>query len=761
MGLKVPSSAHWGGFHAQVVNGHLIKAEALAGDPAPSALLASMPSAVHGITRIDRPYVRSGWLRGDRHGGTPRGGQPFVPVDWDTAIRLVASEIRRVRDDHGPASIFGGSYGWASAGRFHHSRSQLHRLLGLAGGFTDQRTNYSYAAGMTLMPHILGTNAVLEGPVVAWPDICAHAKLMLCFGGLLTRNGQITPGGGSAHEMGHWAAQAASVGVRLVNVSPVRSDMQDDLQAEWLPIRPGTDTALMMGMAHTLIIEGLVDAVFLDRCTTGYVTLRDSLLKEGRTPDWAARETGIPAATIVRLARDCAAMPTMLTAAWALQRAEHGEQPFWMLTALAAMLGQIGRPGCGLSFGHGSMGGMGTPRTEIPSVRLPPTPNPANSSIPVARITDMLERPGEGYDYNGKRLTYPHARMVWWAGGNPFHHHQDLNRLLRAWANIETVVVSDPWWTSAARHADIVLPATTPLERNDIGSSARDTAILAMKQAIPVQAQARHDFDAMADIADALGIRDAFTMQRDPLAWLRVLYDRSRDSAARMGIDLPDYDAFWEAGIVRVPPPAESAIPFSRFVLDPHGHPLNTPSGRIELESMAIAGFGYENCPGHPVWIAPREYAGTAAEDELHLLTVQPATRLHSQMDQGLVSLAAKVRGREPILLHPNDAVSRELVEGQVVRVFNLRGACLAGVRISHAIMPGVAQMATGAWLDPLEPGVPGSLCVHGNPNMLTQDTGTSSLGQGPSVNCLVRIEAWAWAVPPIRVHRPPPVEEL
>ena len=228
---------------------------------------------------------------------------------------------------------------------------------------------------------------------------------------------------------------------------------------EWIPIRPGTDTALMMGMAHTLITEGLADQVFLNRCTVGYATLRDDLLRHGRTAAWASGETGIPTETIIRLARECAATASMLTCAWGLQRAEHGEQPFWMLVALAAMLGQIGRPGCGLAFGHGSMAGMGTPRTELPSVNLPATVNPANSFIPVARITEMFERPGTEYDYNGRRLTYPHARLVWWAGGNPFHHHQDLNRLLRAWAKIETIVVSEPWWTSHARHADATTSA--------------------------------------------------------------------------------------------------------------------------------------------------------------------------------------------------------------------------------------------------------------------------------------------------------------
>ena len=760
-----PHAAHWGAFTAVVEGGRFVAARAFPGDPDPPALLASTPDAVHAPTRIDRPYVREGWLRGDRRGGTPRGGERFVPVEWDRAVRLVAEEVARVRETHGPASLFGGSYGWSSAGRFHHARTQLQRLLATAGGYTGQLTNYSYAAAMTLMPHIVGTNDVVAGPVAEWRDIAAHARLMLCFGGLLLRNGQITAGGGGRHEMAGWIARAAQAGVRLVNISPVRADMPDFAGAEWLPIRPGTDTALMLGMAHVLFGEGLADTGFLARCTVGWERVRDYVLGAAdgaaKTPEWAAAETGIPAARIVALARDCAVLPTMLTATWSLQRAERGEQPFWMLVSLAAMLGQIGRPGCGFGFGFGSMNGMGMARTEAPCVSLPNLPNPAHSWIPVARVAEMLERPGEPYDYNGHRLTYPDTRLIWWAGGNPFHHHQDLNRLLRAWARTETIIASEPWWNSLARHADIVLPATTSLERDDIGAAARDRFVLAMKRAIAPHAQARDEFDYMADIADALGVRDRFTQQRDAPAWLRAIYGRARDAALRLGAEMPDFETFWQAGSVEIPPPERAPVPFAAFARAPETAKLNTPSGKIELHSQTIAGFGYNDCPGHPVWFAPREYLGSRLAERfpLHLLTSQPATRLHSQLDQAGLSLMSKIRGREPIRLHPEDAAARGLAAGDIVRVFNDRGACLAGVVPDDGLLRGVAVMSTGAWLDPERPGEPGSLCVHGNVNVLTQDVGTSRLGQGPAAqSCLVEVARWDGALPEVTVHRPPEI---
>jgi biotin/methionine sulfoxide reductase len=386
--------------------------------------------------------------------------------------------------------------------------------------------------------------------------------------------------------------------------------------------------------------------------------------------------------------------------------------------------------------------------------------------IPVARITELLERPGEVLQYNGQDIVLPDIRMVWWAGGNPFHHHQDLPRLQRAWARPETIVAQEPWWTSVARHADIVLPATTTLERNDIASSSRDRFVRAMHQAIPPVAQARSDMDMLADVAEELGYRERFTEQRNEEAWLRHLYDRWRRACATQGFEAPGFDAFWAEGHVEVPPiePGEEYTQFADFRADPEEHPLDTPSGKVEIFSETVASFGYGECPGHPVWIEPREWLGAAekaAEHPLHLLSFQPATRLHGQLDPGRVAAADKIRGREPILVHPEDAAARGLRDGDVARVFNRRGACLAGVRLDAGLLRGVVSMATGAWYDPARPGDPDSLCVHGNPNVLTADVGTSRLGQGPSAqSCLVQIERWDGGLPPVKAHEPPAVAE-
>jgi biotin/methionine sulfoxide reductase len=449
---------------------------------------------------------------------------------------------------------------------------------------------------------------------------------------------------------------------------------------------------------------------------------------------------------------------TMISSTWSLQRAEHGEQPYWMTVVLAAMLGQIGLPGGGFGFGYGNSAGIGQPRAPFGSPELPALVNPTKTHIPVARIADLLLNPGGKYDFDGKQRTYPDIHLVYWAGGNPFHHHQDLNRLIRAWQKPETIVIHEPWWTPTARYADIVLPATTSLERNDIGASSRDRYVIAMRQAVDPVGASRNDHDILAGLAERLGIAETFTEGRDEMGWLRFMYDTWRSHAAEYDVVVSSFEEFWERGHEELPAPAVT-VAFSEFRADPEGARLKTPSGKIEIFSEAIDAFGYADCPGHPVWLAPREWLGSSLVDQypLHLVSHQPAARLHSQLDMTAVSQESKIGGREPCTMHPDDAGRRGIKSGDVVRLFNDRGQCLAGAIVSEDILPRVVLLATGAWYDPVEPGRPGSLDRHGNPNMLTDDRGTSRLGQGPSAHsALIEVERYSGTAAEPNPFEPP-----
>lgn len=754
---RTPSLAHWGAFSALVEDGRVIGYEPFAHDPAPSPMLAAIPEMVHSPLRIDRPAVREGWREGRPRSGNDR----FHEIGWDEALDLVAGELKRVRETFGDTAIFGGSYGWSSAGRLHHARTLVRRFLFLGGGCVDQVGNYSWGAAQFLLPHVIGTYQPVTGRVTDWASVVKHTKLVIAFGGLPLKNAQVTSGGTGAHVLETWLRRAKAAGIDFVVISPARSDAPEFLDAQWLPVRPNTDTALMLAMAHTLIAEGRHDAAFLERYCVGFDTLRRYLMGEDdgipKDADWAAAICGIEAETILDLARRASETRSLITCAWSLQRAHHGEQPYWASIALAAMLGGIGLPGGGFAFGHGSLNGVGVPRSDLPGPELSTPPNPAKSAIPVARIADMLLDPGGRYEFNGRSGVYPDIKLVYWAGGNPFHHHQDLNRLRQGWQKPDTIIVHESWWTPTARHADIVLPATTTLERNDVGGSSRDPFVFAMHQAVAPIGDARSDFDIFSALAGRLGYEAAFTEGRDEMAWCRWIYERMRSGAAKKNVALPEFDTFWGDGFVELPPPTEDYVLFDDFRRDPALHPLKTPSGRIEIASDTIAGFGYDDCPPHPAWLPPAEWLGshTAERWPLHLVTCQPADRLHSQMDPASVSRGNKVKGREQIRLHPQDADTRGIKTGDIVRVFNDRGACLAAAQVDAAVVPRVAMMATGAWFDPAA--TAGDPERHGNPNVLTLDVGTSKLTQGPSaLSALVDIERWDAALPPIETWTPP-----
>jgi biotin/methionine sulfoxide reductase len=241
------------------------------------------------------------------------------------------------------------------------------------------------------------------------------------------------------------------------------------------------------------------------------------------------------------------------------------------------------------------------------------------------------------------------------------------------------------------------------------------------------------------------------------MAWLRHLYESWRSKVRTNQVAIPDFDAFWKEGFTKIPRRADEYVFLGEFRADPDKHRLATPSGRIELYSERIAGFGYDDCPPHPTWLEPYEWLGAtaAAAYPLHLVSGQPRYRLHSQMDPGPVSQKGKVAGREAVAINPEDAARRGIAEGDVVRVFNARGACLAGATVTDAVCCGVVRLSCGAWYDPSDGD--SALCIHGNANVLTRDHGTSRLGQGPtSATALVEIERWTEPVPPVRAFVPP-----
>ena len=759
-----PFSTHWGTYFAEVRDGKLQGVRDYSDDPDPAVIGPGIVDMVDHPTRITQPVVRKGYLeQGPDADRTGRGREPFVAVSWDEALELAAAELDRVRTKHGNESIFGGSYGWASAGRFHHAQSHVHRFLNCIGGYTASISNYSYAAANAITPHIVGPmRSVILDTATSWPVIAEHSEMVVAFGGLARKNAQVTSGGVGRHVVAESVRVAHANGCHFVNVSPLATDIIADVMPEWIAPRPNTDTALMLGLAHVLLEEDLHDPAFLARCCVGWEKFERYLTGQSdgvaKTPDWAAEITEIPADSIRDLARRMAAKRTMIMVAWSLQRSDHGEQPIWMAVVLASMLGQIGKPGGGFGIGYASENGIGNSVLPFQFPAVPQGRNPVRTAIPVARISDMLLNPNGPYQFNGHDLTYPDIRLVYWTGGNPFHHHQDLKRLVHAFHQPETVIVNEIWWTQMARHADIVFPASTVLEREDVSMTHWEPLIVAMRKAIEPVGDSRSDYEIFSGLAERLGLRERYTEGRSAEEWIQHLWDQTRQRAGEAGFSLPTLDDLRRQETVNLPPNPDEPVLLEAFVAAPDMNRLSTPSGKIEIFSETIAGFEYNDCPGHPVWLEPEEWLGSAKPGEFHLISNQPKTRLHSQFDPGSVSQASKVAGREPLTLHPDDAAAAGLSVGNVVKVYNDRGACLAGVLISDTVRRNVVQLSTGAWYDPDVPGPDASLCKHGNPNILTRDAGSSRLGQGNSAHTtLVRLEKVS-SPPPVTAFSPPQI---
>ncbi|RYE64361.1 MAG: Asp-tRNA(Asn)/Glu-tRNA(Gln) amidotransferase GatCAB subunit C, partial [Oxalobacteraceae bacterium] len=294
---KTYTAAHWGIYEVNSDQGYPV-ITALSADPDPSEIGLHMATQSLRQVRIARPAIRKSWLEGGP-GTNPhlRGREPFVEVEWDVALDLVAKDLDRIVKNHGNQAIFGGSYGWASAGRFHHAQSQVHRFLNLIGGYVSHVDNYSLGAGRVILPHVVASTEILLDQHTSWEVMAEHTELFVTFGGVPVKNAQMSAGGAGRHRVtpGMQAMQAR--GANFVNISPVSDNMP--VEAEWLAIRPNTDVALMLGIAHTLIAENLADRTFLashcvgfDRFEAYVVGASDGVAK---TPEWATGITGVVA----------------------------------------------------------------------------------------------------------------------------------------------------------------------------------------------------------------------------------------------------------------------------------------------------------------------------------------------------------------------------------------------------------------------------------------------------------------------------------
>ena len=772
------TSAHWGSYYAKVKNKKLISLDPYEKDANPSLISEGMIDAVNDELRIKNPYVRAGWyldyLSESKNNSVAfnrarkkRGTDEFIQISWTEAIDIVSKELNRVKNGFTNKSIFAGSYGWASAGRFHHAQSQLHRFFNCFGGYVKSVTTYSYAASETIIPHVIGMpyRKFLDEHT-DWNSISKNTDVILMFGSLPLKNSQVTSGGVGFHTTKTFLKKCKKRKVKFFNISPTNFEADKLVEAEWVKIRPGTDTAFMLGLAYLLETNNQCDREFLRTRCYGYDKFKDYLLgtKDGikKDPNWAQKITGLNKAVFYKVIDSIKNKKVLVSGSWSLQRQQYGEQPHWMIVVLASMIGQIGKSGGGFGLGYSAENGIGNPVKNFKWPALDQFKNQVLDFIPVARYSDMLLNPGESFSFNGQTYNFPDIKLVYWAGGNPFHHQMNLSKLRKATFKPDTIITNEIWWNSLARHSDIILPTTTSLERNDIGFRHWEQTVSPMHKVIDPVGNSKNDYEIFSLISKKLGFSCQFTENKDEEEWLNSLWNKAKESAKDNNFYLPDFKKFWDGGFFEVLKPTREQILLKDYIQNPKQFPLSTPSQKIEIFSDEIDSYNYFDCPGHPSWLEPKEWLGSVVTNKfpLHLISGQPENKLHSQLDNSNYSKKFKIHGREALLMSPTDAKFRNLKNGEVIKVFNERGSCLAGLKISKDIMNGVVFLPVGAWYNPHTND--DTFCIHGNPNVLTDDIGCSSLSQGPSAHStLVEIIKWDEYLPTISVFDLPKIKKL
>jgi trimethylamine-N-oxide reductase (cytochrome c) len=737
---RIFHATHYGPFEAVVRDGKLVGITPMIQlDARPTEMLTyGVVDRTYDKTRVNYPMVRKSYLEGWETGDTKpelRGKEEWVRVDWDTVWSLAAKALLDTAANHGNEAIFSSSYGgWSNAGVFRPNVLQG-RLINLMGGCTNTAGDWSAGAGQVILPRVMGDMEVYSAQT-AWEVIRDNTEVFVLVGSDPIKNNRIEYRVADHGMYAHWE-EIRDNGVKFISINPQRTASDEYLDAEWVQIVPNTDTALFLAMAYHVLEQGLEDRAYLDKYTVGADTWIAYVTGETdgtpKTPAWAAAITGMDEAKIKDLAELFATSNTQIAGSWAIQRAQHGEMAYWSIVNFQALTGKIGKPGQGVGFSwHYGNGGMPQGGNATP-VGMSQGRNFVTKVVPASRITDALENPGKEFFYNGQTNSYPDIKLIFNAGNNFMSHQQDTNRLIRALAKVETIVCVDVWWTAATRWADIVMPAASTLEQDDItsGGTYSNDRVYAMKKVIEPVEESLPDYEIFEGLADKLGLWVQFTEAEDKMYHIKLGYEKSGAAA-----EVP-FEEFWEKGYARMPVP-EAARKWTRhgaFYEDPEANPLHTDSGKLEMFCESVAEMEIDDCPGMPVWLEKAEYLGAAKPGQLHVVSPHPWFRLHSQManSERLRDLYM-VQGREPVRINAQDAADRGIEDGDLVELYNERGTVIAGAVVSDEIMPGVVSIYEGGWPQLDSKGRDNS----GLANFLTSSRPSSGFSQATSANTVL-----------------------
>ncbi len=698
---------------------------------------------VRGRAQIQRVYAADRLKYPMKRVGK-RGENKFEQITWEEALDTIASEMKRLKDAYGNESFYF-HYASGTQWRGPDGRSPIRRLMRLFGGYTDYYGTYSAACQSAVTPYItaMGSNS---------PDDLMNSSLAVLF----SYNPVVTANGGD--NAGYYCMKAKENGTRFICVDPYKSDSAVALNAEWIPINPGTDVALIAALAYVMVKEDIYDKEFMathsvgfdedtlpegapaNRSWMAYIMGRDTDGVE-KTPEWAAAITGIPANRIVQLARDIAlTKPCALLQGLGWQRRAYGEQPVRALPVLAAMSGNFGihGGGTGMSFGSG---------TSIKAGGFPEGDNPITQKISVFMWPDMIQRGTEmtsaikdGDGVKGADQLNANLKFMWNHGGNTLiNQHSDANattELLQDESKLEFIVTCEVAMTPSCLVSDMLLPSSTGFEADNLitgTGSGRANWLMYSHQVVEPMFETRTDLWIAEQLADRLGFLDAYqdghTTRED---WLREMVSVTQDAYS----DFPSFEDFKAQGIYKVFSSGQ-VVAGADFREDPEANPLKTETGKIEIYSPYLASLDYpEGIPAIPKYIPEWEGVSDPLREKYPLVmgTSHAVQRSHSTFAN--VDILREAHNQVAVI-NPLDAATRDIKNGDMVHVFNDRGIIEIEARVTPRIRPGCMVVWQGAWYNPDSNGVDQGGCA----NTLTKYQPTPFAKGNPQHTNLVQVE--------------------
>ncbi|MDR9827265.1 DMSO/selenate family reductase complex A subunit [Vibrio sp. FNV 38] len=694
----------------------------------------SIKHRVYNPDRLKYPMKRVG----------KRGEGRFERISWDEAMDLMADRLKYTLNEYGNDAVHI-TYGSGTQGLRTDGKDCFKRLMNLTGGFLDYYGNYSWGQIQFALPFTYGNKkAAAYG---SYTTEIENAELLVMFGYNPAETRM--SGGGEIHE--HVNAQRKR-NVRTIIIDPRYTDTMLGKEDQWLPIRPGTDAALVEGIAHVLITEELVDQAFLDKYCQGYdeKSLPASAPENGhykahilglgpdgieKTPKWASDITGIGEKQIIQLAREIGtAKPCFITQGTGIQRQSNGEQTSRAIVMLPILTGNIGLSGTNTGDMPANYG--------YPAPRLPVGTNPITTRVTFFNWVEAIWRHETMTDktaglLGGEKLNNPIKFIISCASNVLMNQHAELKRQAEIIGDetlCEFIVVVDNHMTASARYADLLLPDVTNLENTEVSSdgysSGSMAALFPLERAVQPLYETKSVYEMCSELSKRFDLYDEFTEGRTHDEWLEYLY------AERMKQDpnIPSLDDLRKQGPYQIVAPKEGRIALEEFRKDPIANPVGTPSGRIEIYSTKLETIAkeWELIEGDVITPLP-QYTVTwdshldprAKDYPLQICAYHTKGRTHSTY-HNIPWLREVVF--DGLWMNPLDAETRGLKSGDMIKVWNDRGELRMAVKVTPRIMPGVAAFGQGAWYSPDKNGVDHGGCI----NSLTSQRSTAlSKGNG------------------------------